>query len=273
MTMTTKNTVPAPHAFSLSGRTAVVTGAASGIGRETAVVFAEAGADVVLADRDLSGLKETEERVSAAGRSALIRTLDVCDRNQVEDLADAAAGESGGLDIWANVAGVIAYFTLDEAEEAEVRRIADVNLFGVYWGVAAAGRRMAQRGRGSIINIASTGGEVAVPRLSVYGMTKAAVIHLTKTAAAEYGPSGIRVNAVAPGFVDTPMVAAHYLTDDGTVDEDAHTKLLAERARIAALGTVGTPRDIALALLYLASDASSFMTGQTLRPNGGTTMS
>jgi 3-oxoacyl-[acyl-carrier protein] reductase len=112
----------------------------------------------------------------------------------------------------------------------------------------------------------------AVPRLSVYGMTKAGVIHLTKTAAAEFGPDGVRVNAVAPGFVATPMVAASYTGPDGEPDPAARDELFSNRAPIAALGVIGTTRDMALAMLYLASDASSFMTGQTLRPNGGTTM-
>ncbi|HVW43879.1 MAG TPA: SDR family oxidoreductase [Amycolatopsis sp.] len=264
---------PAVQAFTLTDRVAVVTGAASGIGSETAVVFAEAGADLVLADRDPAGLRLTEKRVRELGRSVRSHTVDVTDRGQVEDLADAAVAEFGAVDVWANVAGVIGYFSLDDATEPDVRRIVDVNLLGVYWGVAAAGRRMTKKGRGSIVNVASTGGEVAVPRLSVYGMTKAGVIHLTKTAAAEYGSAGVRVNAVAPGFVETPMVAVNYTAEDGSIRQDARDALITARAQGAALGTIGTPRDIALALLYLASDASSFMTGQTLRPNGGTTMS
>jgi len=260
------------ESFSLAGRVAVVTGAASGIGAETAVVFAEAGADVVLADRDESGLAETDERVHALGRRSLVRGVDVGESGQVEALADVAVDRFGAVDVWANVAGVIDYFTLVDADEKDVRRIVDVNLLGVYWGVSAAGRVMTGQGRGSIVNVASTGGEVAVPRLSVYGMTKAGVIHLTKTAAAEFGPDGIRVNAVAPGFVATPMVAASYTGPDGEPDPAARDELFSNRARIAALGTIGTTRDMALAMLYLASDASSFMTGQTLRPNGGTTM-
>jgi len=264
--------VPAKEAFSLTGRVAVVTGAASGIGREAAVVLAEAGADLVLADRETAGLAATARRIRESGRAALVRPADVTDRAQVDDLAEAAVAEFGRLDVWANVAGIIRYFEITEADEADVRAVTDVNLFGTYWGVAAAGRRMAALGRGSIVNIASTGGEIGTPRLSVYGMGKAAVMHLTKTAAAEFGPSGVRVNAVAPGFVDTPMTTSSFVDETGGVDQEARDGLFAERARIAALRTTGTPRDIALAVLYLASDASSFMTGQTLRPNGGTTM-
>ncbi|MCW2530129.1 MAG: dehydrogenase, short-chain alcohol dehydrogenase like [Pseudonocardiales bacterium] len=259
------------NVFGLEGKVAVVTGAGSGIGREVAVTFAHAGADVVLADVAAEGLALTAQLVRDAGRTALVHPTDVSSREEVEALADAAAS-LGRIDVWANVAGIIRYATIAESTESEVRRVVDVNQLGTYWGVAAAGRHMAAAGSGAIVNVASTGGEIGVPRLSVYGMTKAAVMHLTKTAAAELGPHGVRVNAVAPGFIDTPMVATHYTATDGTVDASARDTLFQARSSIAALRTTGVPRDIALCMLYLASEASSFMTGQTLRPNGGTTM-
>jgi 3-oxoacyl-[acyl-carrier protein] reductase len=259
------------NTFALQDRVAVVTGAASGIGREVAVTFAQAGADVVLADVSTDGLAETAQLVRATGRRAIIQRTDVSRREQMDALAEVAAG-LGRLDVWANVAGVINYATIVDNTEADVRRVVDINQLGTYWGVAAAGRYMREAGVGAIINIASTGGELGVPRLSVYGMTKAAVIHLTKTAAAELGPSGVRVNAVAPGFIDTPMVAVQYTAADGTVDQNARDQVFAARSGFAALRTTGVPRDIALCVLYLASDASRFVTGQTLRPNGGTVM-
>jgi 3-oxoacyl-[acyl-carrier protein] reductase len=176
------------------------------------------------------------------------------------------------MEIWANVAGVIHYAPIIEMPTEEVHRIIGVNLLGVYWGVAAAARQMAPQGRGVIINIASAGGEVPAPTLSVYGMTKAAVIHLTRTAAHELGPSGIRVNGVAPGWIDTPMVA-HYFTDaDGNVDAEARQRIIATRAASSPIGRTGEPVDVALAMLYLASDASRFVTGQIMRPNGGAFM-
>ena len=259
-------------AFDLSGRRAVVTGAAGGIGRQASITFAEAGADVVLADRQEDGLLRTAAAVEALGRRAVVHVVDVSDRDEMERLGDRAAAELGGVEIWANVAGVIHYAPIVEMPTAEVHRIIGVNLLGVYWGVAAAARQMAPQGRGVIVNIASAGGEVPAPTLSVYGMTKAAVIHLTRTAAHELGPSGIRVNGVAPGWIDTPMVA-HYFTDaDGNVDAEARRRIIATRAASSPIGRTGEPVDVALAMLYLASDASRFVTGQIMRPNGGAFM-
>ena len=260
------------QSFSLAGRAAVVTGAASGIGHETAVVLAEAGADVVLADVDAARLESTAERVRATGRTAVVHPTDVTSREQVTGLAQRAVDELGRLDVWANVAGVIRYATIVETGEEDLQLVLRVNQLGTYYGTAAAAGVMTAAGRGAIVNVASTGGEVAVPRLSVYGMTKAAVMSLTKTAAAELGPHGVRVNAVAPGFVDTPMVASYFTDEDGTVDPEARERIFEQRSSIAALGMTGEPRDIALSILFLAGDATRFMTGQTLRPNGGTTM-
>lgn len=257
--------------FSLAGRVAVVTGAARGIGRETAVVLAQAGADVVLADVLAEQLAETATLVEQTGRRALVQPTDVSRREQVDALAEAAVAAFGRLDVWVNVAAIIRYFPLVEAVEADVRAVLDVNLLGTYWGVAAAGRAMQSTG-GSIVNIASAGGDLPAPTLSVYGMGKAAVMHLTKTAAAEFGPSGVRVNAVAPGFVETPMVARYWLDPEGNVDESAREAILATRRAQSPLAATGEPSDIAWCVLYLASDAARFVTGQTLRPNGGVFM-
>jgi 3-oxoacyl-[acyl-carrier protein] reductase len=260
------------QAFSLTGRVAVVTGAAGGIGRQAAVTFAQAGADVVIADVGEEGLAGTAELVRATGRRVVVRRTDVSSVDDVNGLAATALAELGRIDVWANVAGVIKYFPVVDAVEPDVRRIVDVNLLGVYWGVAAAGRAMAAQGSGSIINIASAGGDVPAPTLSVYGMTKAAVMHLTKTSAAELGPKGIRVNAVAPGFIETPMTSPQFTSADGTVDPAVRARVLATKASSSPLSMTGETTDITYAMLYLACDASRFVTGQTMRPNGGVFM-
>jgi len=259
-------------AFSLEGRTAVVTGAAMGIGRQTALTFAGAGAHVVIADRVEDALAATRDTIEAAGGETTLVLTDVSVSGKVDDLARAAIRATGRVDVWANVAGIIRNAPIVDTTEEDLDAIIAVNLKGVFWGCAAAGRAMSAAGRGSIINVASAGGEMPAPTLAVYGMTKAAVIQLTRTAAAELGPRGVRVNAVAPGFIETPMTSRAWLNDDGTVDEARRKETLDMRGMFAPLRTTGTPDDIAYAMLYLAADASRFMTGEVLRPNGGVHM-
>ncbi len=174
--------------------------------------------------------------------------------------------------MWANVAGIIRNATIVDTTEEDLDAVVAVNLKGVFFGTAVAGRVMCAAGRGAIVNVASAGGEVPTPTIPVYGMTKAAVIHLTRTAAVEFGAAGVRANAVAPGFVDTPMTQRAFTAADGTVDETLRAQVLGERGSAAPLGVVGEPSDIAFAMLYLAADASRFMTGQVVRPNGGVHM-
>lgn len=256
--------------FSLHGRTAVITGAAGGIGRQAAITFTQAGADVVIADVGVEGLEETAALVAEAGGTAVVVPTDVSDRDQVNALAIAAVRANGRLDVWANVAGVIRNSLIVDSTPEDVQFVTGVNLFGTYWGIAAAGRAM--KNGGSIINVSSAGGEMPAPTLSIYAMTKAAVSHLTRCAAMELGAANIRVNAIAPGFTDTPMVQRNWTKPDGTVDDDAREGLLASRSAQSPLRTTGTPEDQTWAMLYLASDASRFVTGQVIRPNGGVVM-
>ena len=256
--------------FSLHGRTAVITGAAGGIGRQAAITFTQAGANVVIADVGVAGLEETAEMVAAAGGNATVVPTDVSDRDQVNALADAAIKTHGRLDIWANVAGVIRYMNIVDATPEDVEFITKVNLWGTYWGVAAAGRTMTNGG--SIINVSSAGGDMPAPTLSIYAMTKAAVSHLTRCAAVELGANDIRVNAIAPGFTDTPMVQGRWTNADGSIDEAERESYTSTRAAQSPLRTIATPEDQTWAMLYLASDASRFVTGQVIRPNGGVVM-
>jgi len=258
--------------FSLAGRVAVITGAASGIGRETARVLAEAGAQIVISDVNEAGLEETAEHVAGRGVSADVHAADVSRKRDVDALADHALNRWGRVDIWVNVAGIMVNRPILEVTEDDLERVLAINLKGVYWGCAAAGRVMNPAGAGSIINMSSSGGETAVPGLSAYSMAKAGVNMLTRTVAKEFGPFGIRANAIAPGWVDTPMGGHRFVDSRGAVDQKLREEGVRQRAAASPLGMTGTPRDIALAVLYLASDVSRFMTGQIMRPNGGVSM-
>lgn len=253
----------------LRGKLAVVTGAASGIGRETARLFASAGVHVVLADRNAEELAKAGAEL---GHQATTVCLDISDQSQAEHLAEKARSIAS-IDVWLNGAGVIAAPTMIvDMDEATLDKLIAVNLKGVFFGAAAAARQMIPEGRGSIINISSQGAESPVPGISAYSLTKAGVNALTRTLAAEVGEYGIRVNAVAPGFIDTPMVSYRFTNKDGSINKVAKRDLYAARASTAALGRVGRPIEIAQTILFLASEASSFITGETLRANGGSDM-
>ena len=260
------------RAFSLEGRVAVVTGAASGIGRETAQVFAEAGANLVVADIDAAALEETGAMIRALGADVVVQPTDVAQRAQVDALAEAAVRRLGGLDVWANAAGILANAPVLEETEAQLDRVLAINLKGTYWGCAAAGRAMRGRGSGSIVNVSSGGADSAAPGNSSYAITKAGVNMLTRSCAKEFGAFGVRVNAIAPGWIETGMTAYRFKNAAGEFDEAARDAALSLLSKASPLGLTGVPRDIALAMLYLASDASRFMTGQVLRPNGGVAM-
>ncbi|AYC38077.1 SDR family NAD(P)-dependent oxidoreductase [Streptomyces griseorubiginosus] len=251
----------AVSAYDLTGRTAFVTGAASGIGRASAVLLAQAGATVHCADRDEMGLHGTASLVKDAGGTAHTHPLDVTDREQLR----RAVASCGHLDILAAVAGIMHSSPVLETRDEDLDRVLDVNFKGVLYACQEAARLMIARGtRGSIVTMASGAVDTGGPGLLCYGAAKAAVVQLTKTLATEVGRYGIRVNAVAPGWIRTPM------TDRHDEDTQAHTEAL--MSRMSPLKRVGEPEDIAHAVLHLASDASSFTTGQILRPNGGVAM-
>ena len=253
-------------AFDLTGRVAVVTGAASGIGRASAERLAEAGATVVCADRDEDGATVTAEHVRAAGGTADVVAVDVTDAADVDALVTGAADRHGRVDVMANVAGIMHRSTVLETSVDDLERVLAVNLKGVFFGCQAAARLMVEQGSGSIVNMASAAVDQPAPGLVCYGMAKAALVQLTKVLATEVGPQGVRVNAVAPGFIDTAMTLGQL------PDEESKAALADRMSRGTPLRAVGEPDDIAYAVLYLASDASKFMTGQILRPNGGVAM-
>ncbi|WP_399930453.1 SDR family NAD(P)-dependent oxidoreductase [Streptomyces kanamyceticus] len=265
----------AVKAYDLTGRTAFVTGAASGIGRASALLLAEAGATVHCADRDARRLHETAALIKAAGGEAHVHELDVADKEQIDRaVAQAAAAATTGagtttgtgrLDIMAAIAGIMHSSPVLETREEDLDRVLDINFKGVLYACQAAARAMIEAGTGgSIITMASGAVDTGGPGLLCYGASKAAVVQLTKTLATEVGPHGIRVNAVAPGWIRTPMTERH------DTQAQAHTEGV--MTRMSPLGRVGEPDDIAHAVLHLASGASSFTTGQILRPNGGVAM-
>ncbi len=259
-------------AFDLSGRVAVVTGAASGIGRASAVLLGATGAAVLCADLDAAGAEATAAQLEEAGCRALARRVDVTAPGEVDAVVAEAVAELGRLDVMANVAGIIVQAPVVDFDDDAFDRIMAVNLGGVFRGCRAAARVMSAQGSGSIVNMASAAIDTPSPGLAGYGMAKAAVVQLTRVLATEMGPLGVRVNAVAPGFVETAMTSRRFTSADGSVDVSHPQAVLDAVARTTPLRTVGRPEDIAHAVLYLASDASRFVTGQILRPNGGVAM-
>ena len=248
-------------AYDLTGRTAFVTGAASGIGRASAVLLAEAGATVHCADRDTQGLDETAALIKDVGGTAHSHALDVTDRAQLKE----AVATCEHLDVMAAVAGIMHSSPVLETRDEDLDRVLGVNFKGVLYACQEAALAMIASGtHGSIVTMASGAVDTGGPGLLGYGAAKAAVVLLTKTLATEMGPHGIRVNAVAPGWIRTPMTDRH--------DGEAQARTEGYMARMSPLGRVGEPEDIAHAVLHLASDASSFTTGQILRPNGGVAM-
>ncbi len=255
--------------FGVDGRVAVVTGAARGIGLGVAQRLALEGARVVAADVIAGGHDELAAR--SDGRVVATR-VDVARRAEFEALVDTALQRFGRLDILANVAGVLRVAPTLEMSEEDIDLLLGVNLKGVLNGCRAAARAMTKQGGGAIVNIASSAAYQAYPHYGIYGATKAGVVALTRVLAQELAKSGIRVNAIAPGMVDTQMAGRRYRNADGSQSQEQRAAMLAEMKERSPLGIPGEPSDIAQAVLYLASDASRYMTGQVLHPNGGALM-
>lgn len=248
-------------AFRLKGKVAVVTGAASGIGRATAELFVAAGARVVMADFSPA----VKEAAAALGAAATAVQVDLTRPDTPRELAEAAE-RIGPIDVWANVAGVVGDTPVCNPDPAEYRRILSVNMDAVFWCCAAVAPLMKARGKGAIINVSSGAADSPPAGLSAYAMSKGAVNSLTRVLARELGPHGIRVNTLAPGLIVTNMVVPE------TMSPEERENFLSIFQSRSPLGLTGVPEDMAYALLYLASDASRFLTGQVLRVNGGSTM-
>ena len=265
-------TVDTAALFDLTDRVAVVTGGASGIGRATAIALAGAGARVVLGDIDEAGAASTAATITADGGTAVAQRADVTKRADVDVLVDRADRELGRLDVMCNVAGVPHNQMFVDVTDEEFERILSINLRSVFYGCQAAMRVMTPQGSGNIVNISSGAIDTPAPTLACYAMTKAGVAMLTKTLAVEAGRSGVRVNALAPGVILTNFSGQHFKNDDGTVDEERLEGYKKRFGGMAPLGRVGEAEDVANAIVFLVSDAASFVTGQILRPNGGVAM-
>ncbi|WP_226552894.1 SDR family NAD(P)-dependent oxidoreductase [Celeribacter naphthalenivorans] len=247
--------------FDFTGRTALVTGAASGLGLAMARAFVGAGAKTVLFDLDEDGVRAAAEMLNADHPGQVTALAgSITDPAAVEAACEAAVAFGGRLDVVMNNAGISGNAPSLELDEATWRRGIDINLNGAFFVAQAAGRVMAEQGGGSIVNTASMYGVVAAPERAAYCAAKAGVVALTKVLAIEWADRNIRVNAIAPGYVRTALTET--LAAQGRLDMDALN------ARVPA-GRLGTPEEIASASLFLASDASAYVTGQTLVADGG----
>jgi meso-butanediol dehydrogenase / (S,S)-butanediol dehydrogenase / diacetyl reductase len=245
----------------LENKRAIVTGAASGIGAGTARLFAAEGARVAALDRDADGVAEIVAGLDQVGAGAhLAHEVDVASPESVDAAFDAVDGAFGGVDVLVNCAGVRGTGSPLEATLEEWRFVIDVNLTGSFYCAQKAGQRMADAGNGgSIVNIASTAGILAVNRRTAYCASKAGVIGLTKSLALDLGDLGIRVNAICPGLTHTGLTAPYY-EDSGWV-EQVEADIPLRRS--------GEPADLASAIAFLASDMSAYITGATIPVDGG----
>ncbi|MEE3331666.1 MAG: SDR family NAD(P)-dependent oxidoreductase [Myxococcota bacterium] len=259
-------------AFGLAERVAVVTGGASGIGLAVAEVLAAAGARVVVGDVDASGAEESAAAIRSAGGEAVSHAADISRRDEVSELIERATSEWGGLDILCNVAGIPGDGLLGDLSEAEFDRVVGVNVKGTLFACQAAIPAMVARGGGSIINVASAAIDLAVPNYGLYAMTKAAIAQLTQTLAVEVGSDGIRVNVLAPGATVTNFTKRHLKNPDGSMNHERYEGFVEAMKSTSPLDIVGEAVDQAWLVLYLASDASRFCTGQIWRANGGATI-
>ncbi len=248
--------------FDLQGKIALVTGAARGLGRAISLALAEAGADVALGLRDLASDSGLTAEVTARGRRALPLQMDMTSPHQIRQAIDQAAQHFGRLDILVNNAGIAPANLAENYTEEDFDSTVAVNLKGTFFASQAAAKIMIPQKGGCIINMSSQAAFAALPTESVYCMTKAGIVHLTKCLAVEWGKYNIMVNAVAPTFIYTP----------GTESELADPAFRQDVIeRIAALHRIGEPIEVAGAVVFLASPAASLITGHTLVIDGGWT--
>jgi NAD(P)-dependent dehydrogenase (short-subunit alcohol dehydrogenase family) len=248
--------------FDLTGQVALVTGAARGLGNAISLALAHAGADVAVGLRDLNARGDLVDQIEAMGRRIMPLQMDVRRLDQIFQAVDDTVTHLGRLDILVNNAGLAPDNLAENVREEDFDLTLEVNLKGTFFASQAAGRVMIRQGRGRIINMSSQAGFVALPTESVYCMTKAALAHLTKCLAVEWGKYNITVNSVAPTFIRTPG------TEGALANPEFRSDVI---ERIAALHRIGEPMDVAGAVVFLASSAASLITGHTILIDGGWT--
>jgi gluconate 5-dehydrogenase len=246
--------------FRLDGQVAVVVGGAGGLGAAIARGLAEAGAAVAVADANAGQAKAVADGLTTAGRPAVALPVDVTDAASVEGMAEEAEARLGPVDVLVNSAGITHRSPAADFPAAQWDRVIAVNLTGVFLASQAVGRRMVARRRGRIINIASIAGEIGLPGTVAYSASKGGVVQLTRALAVEWAPHNVRVNAIAPSWFSTNIGDLIHREPD-----------YAERAmRRVPVGRMGKPDELVGAALYLASEASTMVTGHVLAVDGGT---
>ena len=247
--------------FSLKGRVGVVTGAGQGLGKVFALSFADAGADIVVAEINGETAARTAREITVLGRKSVPIQVDVRDRESIARMVKSALEKFGKIDFLMNNAGITKWGPAEDVSEEDWREVIEVNLNGLFFCSQEVGRHMIERQSGSIINIASMSGLIVNRPQSQasYNTSKAAVIHLTKSLAAEWAPHNVRVNAIAPGYMRTPMAEPFFEDSQyGGVWLDS-----------TPVGRPGEPEELGPLAVFLASEAASFMTGTTVVIDGG----
>lgn len=247
--------------LTLEGKTALVTGAGKGIGRQIALTLAEYGADIILNYRSLKAdIEEIQEEIQRLGRKVLLCSCDVTDLKAVKQMTEQGIQEFGRLDILVNNAGITKDNLLMRMSEEEFDAVLDTNLKGTFYCIQAVSKQMLKQRSGRIINLSSVSGILGNAGQANYCASKAGVIGLTKSAAREFASRGITVNAVAPGFIDTDMTAK--LSDK--IQKDILVRI--------PMGQFGSTKDIAWTVAFLASDMARYITGQVISVDGGMAM-